>query len=418
MALTKRIIPCIDVDLDEDGNPAVYTGVNFEDLKYTGDPVEMAKLYNEAGADEFVFLDITASAEGRETMLDTVSKVADEVFIPLTVGGGIRDTDDIKETLRAGADKVSINTGALERPELITEGARAFGNQCIVISVDARRRYDEAGEHYEQVDGESCWFEATVKGGREGTGVDVVEWSAEAAERGADVGDEGGVDDVVGVQAASGLGAADDVTEPGWVGCGAGGGGVEGFLVDEEVDGGAWGAAGGGGVGGGGAGHGQQGIGAALGFGALQVAGDDVVVGAEAVAGFGPVGVPFGFGEPAEDLGEFGAVGVGEEAGEVVAAVGAGTEVEASLVLALFVAGAVAVGVGEGFPHAGVGFEVGVGEGLGVVEQFGCVTVEQFARDARVGDDAGHQGGLGDADGADGFASGPIGEAVMHAGGL
>ncbi|MHB9286555.1 imidazole glycerol phosphate synthase subunit HisF [Halobacteriales archaeon Cl-PHB] len=183
--LTKRIIPCIDVDLDEDGNAAVYTGVNFEDLEYTGDPVEMAKAYNESGADEFVFLDITASAEGRETMLDTVSAVADEVFIPLTVGGGIRDTADIKETLRAGADKVSINTGALDNPDLIADGARAFGSQCIVISVDARRRFDEEGEHYVEVDGESCWFECTVKGGREGTGVDVVSWAEEAEERGA-----------------------------------------------------------------------------------------------------------------------------------------------------------------------------------------------------------------------------------------
>ncbi|MFH5798137.1 imidazole glycerol phosphate synthase subunit HisF [Haladaptatus sp. CMAA 1911] len=185
MTLTKRIIPCIDVDLDDDGNPAVYTGVNFEDLKYTGDPVEMARQYNEAGADEFVFLDITASADGRETMLSVVSEVADEVFIPLTVGGGIRTREDIKETLRAGADKVSINTAALERPELVTEGATAFGNQCIVISVDARRRFDEAGEHYEEVDGESCWFECTVKGGREGTGIDVVEWAREAESRGA-----------------------------------------------------------------------------------------------------------------------------------------------------------------------------------------------------------------------------------------
>ena len=185
MTLTKRIIPCIDVDLDDDGNPAVYTGVNFEDLEYTGDPVEMAKRYNEAGADEFVFLDITASAAGRATMLDTVSRVADEVFIPLTVGGGIRTREDIKETLRAGADKVSINTAALERPDVIDEGARAFGSQCIVISVDARRRFDEAGEHYVAVDGESCWFECTVKGGREGTGVDVVEWAREAAARGA-----------------------------------------------------------------------------------------------------------------------------------------------------------------------------------------------------------------------------------------
>ena len=185
MPLTKRIIPCIDVDLDEDGDPAVYTGVNFENLRYTGDPVEMAKRYNEAGADEFVFLDITASAKGRETMLEVVEDVADEVFIPLTVGGGIRTKADVKETLRAGADKVSINTGALDRPELIEEGAAAFGNQCIVISVDARRRFDEGGEHYERVDGESCWFECTIKGGREGTGVDVVEWAKEAEERGA-----------------------------------------------------------------------------------------------------------------------------------------------------------------------------------------------------------------------------------------
>ena len=185
MTLTKRIIPCIDVDLDEDGNAAVYTGVNFEDLKYTGDPVEMAKAYNESGADEFVFLDITASAEGRETMLETVSAVADECFIPLTVGGGIRTKDDIKETLRAGADKVSINTGALERPELITEGAEAFGSQCIVISVDARRRSDDKGEQYVTVDGEEVWFECTVKGGREGTGRDVISWAKEAEDRGA-----------------------------------------------------------------------------------------------------------------------------------------------------------------------------------------------------------------------------------------
>ena len=185
MTLTKRIIPCIDVDLDDEGDPAVYTGVNFENLTYSGDPVEMARQYNRAGADEFVFLDITASADGRETMLDVVSDVADEVFIPLTVGGGIRTREDIKETLRAGADKVSINTGALDRPELITEGAAGFGSQCIVISVDARRRFDGAGEHFFTVDGESCWFECTVKGGREGTGIDVVEWAREAESRGA-----------------------------------------------------------------------------------------------------------------------------------------------------------------------------------------------------------------------------------------
>ena len=185
MTLTKRIIPCIDVDTDEEGNAAVYTGVNFEDLEYTGDPVNMAKRYNEAGADEFVFLDITASAEGRETMLDTVRRVADEVFIPLTVGGGIRTVEDIRETLRAGADKVSINTGAIERPELITEGAKAFGNQCILLSVDARRRFDDEGTHYVDIDGESVWFEATIHGGRKGTGIDVLEWVREAEERGA-----------------------------------------------------------------------------------------------------------------------------------------------------------------------------------------------------------------------------------------
>jgi cyclase len=118
-------------------------------------------------------------------MLETVSRVADEIFIPLTVGGGIRTRDDIKSTLRAGADKVSINTAALETPELITTGASAFGSQCIVISVDARRRFDEQGENYLSVDGESCWFECTVKGGREGTGIDVLEWVTEAETRGA-----------------------------------------------------------------------------------------------------------------------------------------------------------------------------------------------------------------------------------------
>ncbi|UIO98497.1 imidazole glycerol phosphate synthase subunit HisF [Halobaculum sp. CBA1158] len=189
MTLTKRIIPCIDVDIDDEGDAAVYTGVNFEDLKYSGDPVEMAKKYNETGADEFVFLDITASAEGRETMLDTVSAVADECFIPLTVGGGIRTKADIKETLRAGADKVSINSGAIANPDLITDGADAFGSQCIVISVDARRRFDDEGDHYVEVerDGETveCWFECTIKGGREGTDMDVVTWAKEAEERGA-----------------------------------------------------------------------------------------------------------------------------------------------------------------------------------------------------------------------------------------
>ena len=232
MALTKRIIPCIDVAL-EDGEPAVYTGVHFEDLRYTGDPVEMARSYDRAGADEFVFLDITASADGRETLLLVVEDVADEVFIPLTVGGGIRTTDDIRDTLRAGSDKVSITTAALERPALITEGARAFGSQCIVISIDARRRYDEAGEHYvDDGTGESCWFECTKKGGREGTGIDVMEWAQRAEDRGAgelfvnsidadgtkdgyDLALTAGVCDVVDtpVIASSGCGGPEDVYE-------------------------------------------------------------------------------------------------------------------------------------------------------------------------------------------------------------
>ena len=185
MPLTKRIVPCIDVDTDDDGRPAVYTGVHFENLEYTGDPATLARTYSRGGADELVFLDITASSEGRETMLDVVSAVADEVFIPLTVGGGIRTVDDVRETLRAGADKVSMTTAALERPALVTEVATAFGSQCVVISVDARRRYDGDGEHHVRIDGESCWFECTKRGGREGTGIDVIEWVQEVADRGA-----------------------------------------------------------------------------------------------------------------------------------------------------------------------------------------------------------------------------------------
>lgn len=185
MALTKRIIPCIDVDIDEDGNAAVYTGTNFQNLEYTGDPVELARHYSESGADEFVFLDITASSAGRETMLDVVRAVADEVFIPLLVGGGIRTREDVRETLRAGADKVSINTAALERPSLVNEAAEAFGTQCVVISIDAKRRFNDQGTRYVTVEDGECWFECMVRGGREGTGVDAVEWAAEAASRGA-----------------------------------------------------------------------------------------------------------------------------------------------------------------------------------------------------------------------------------------
>ena len=185
MTLTKRIIPCIDVDLDPQGDAVVYTGVNFENLRYTGNPVDLARKYNNAGADEFVFLDITASSDSRRTMLDAVSSVADELSIPLTVGGGIRTREDVKNTLRAGADKVSINTAALLNPSLITESAMAFGNQCVVISIDARRRFDESGEYYVAVDGESCWFECTTKGGRNGTELDAISWVQKAETLGA-----------------------------------------------------------------------------------------------------------------------------------------------------------------------------------------------------------------------------------------
>jgi cyclase len=184
--LAKRIIPCLDVTLDDDGNADVVKGEQFEELRYAGDPVELAKKYNQQGADELVFLDITASSEGRETMLDVVRRTADEVFIPLTVGGGISSCNDIRETLRAGADKTSMNTGALQNPELIDRAARRFGSQCVVVAIDARRNYDSSGEYYfETEDGRKGWFECVIYGGREPTGVDAVSWAKEVEQRGA-----------------------------------------------------------------------------------------------------------------------------------------------------------------------------------------------------------------------------------------
>ncbi|MBO5431127.1 imidazole glycerol phosphate synthase subunit HisF, partial [Methanocorpusculum sp.] len=136
MTLTRRIIPCLDL---KDGR--VVKGVNFEGLRDAGDPVELAARYNAQGADEVVFLDISASKEGREAMVDVIGRAADELFLPLTVGGGLRTADDIRTMLRAGADKVSLNTSAVKTPELITEGSRLFGNQCIVLAEDVRRNY-------------------------------------------------------------------------------------------------------------------------------------------------------------------------------------------------------------------------------------------------------------------------------------
>jgi len=163
MSLSIRIIPCLDVT---DGR--VVKGVNFTDLVDAGDPVEMASLYGHEGADELTFLDISASVTGRETTLDVVRKTAEQVFIPLTVGGGIRTVDDVDRLLRAGADKVSINTAALSRPELIAEIADRFGSQVLVLSVDARRARTDSG------------FEVTTHGGRESAGVDALAWVEKA----------------------------------------------------------------------------------------------------------------------------------------------------------------------------------------------------------------------------------------------
>jgi cyclase len=163
MTLSVRIIPCLDVT---DGR--VVKGVNFTDLVDAGDPVEMASLYGREGADELTFLDISASAVGRETTLDVVRKTAEQVFIPLTVGGGIRTVDNVDRLLRAGADKVSINTAALARPELIAEIADRFGSQVLVLSVDARRARTDSG------------FEVTTHGGRESAGIDALAWVEKA----------------------------------------------------------------------------------------------------------------------------------------------------------------------------------------------------------------------------------------------
>jgi cyclase len=169
MSLAVRVIPCLDVD-----NGRVVKGVNFVDLRDAGDPVELARAYGEAGADELIFLDITASSSGRETTYDMVRRAADEIFIPLTVGGGIRTVDDVDALLRCGADKVGINTAALANPELLNDASRRFGNQCIVLSVDVRRASQMPSG-----------FEATTHGGRQSSGRDALEWIAEAVERGA-----------------------------------------------------------------------------------------------------------------------------------------------------------------------------------------------------------------------------------------
>jgi cyclase len=164
----KRIIPCLDVD-----GGRVVKGVRFVELRDAGNPAELAAAYDAAGADELVFLDITASSSGRSILLDAVARTADQVFIPLTVGGGVRTTDDIQELLSHGADKVSVNTAAIDDPELLTQGAELFGAQCMVLAIDARRRVDGPG------------WEVFSHGGRRATGLDAVEWAREGERRGA-----------------------------------------------------------------------------------------------------------------------------------------------------------------------------------------------------------------------------------------
>jgi len=169
MTLAVRVIPCLDVDAGR-----VVKGINFQDLRDAGDPVELAKVYDREGADELTFLDISASSDARGTTMEIVSKVAEEVFIPLTVGGGVRAVADVDRLLRAGADKVGVNTAAIARPELIADIADRFGSQVLVLSVDARR-----------ATGTASGFEVTTHGGRQSAGVDAVEWAVRAAELGA-----------------------------------------------------------------------------------------------------------------------------------------------------------------------------------------------------------------------------------------
>jgi imidazole glycerol-phosphate synthase subunit HisF len=170
VTVAVRVIPCLDVD-----GGRVVKGVNFTELRDAGDPVELAAAYDAEGADELTFLDITASSGGRETRYDVVSRTAGQVFIPLTVGGGVREADDVDRLLRAGADKVSLNTAAVARPELLAEAATRFGAQCVVLSVDARRTST----------GGAPAFEVTTHGGRRGTGIDAVEWARRGAQLGA-----------------------------------------------------------------------------------------------------------------------------------------------------------------------------------------------------------------------------------------
>lgn len=181
MTLTKRIIPCLDVK-----NGRVVKGLNFESIKDAGDPVELAEKYSNEGADELVFLDITASGEQRKTIKELVRKVASVIDIPFTVGGGVKSLEDARNILLNGADKVGINTGAIKNPKIITELMELFGRQCVVVAVDAKRNYviDDSKNIFSE-NGQQFWFEVFIYGGKEGTGIDVIDWVKEAEKLGA-----------------------------------------------------------------------------------------------------------------------------------------------------------------------------------------------------------------------------------------
>lgn len=182
MVLTKRIIPCLDLK-----GGRVVKGTHFLNLRDAGDPVELAERYNSQGADEVVFLDITASKENRKAIIDVIRRAADRLFLPLTVGGGITSVEDMQEILRAGADKVSVNTSAVKNPELIDKGAKKFGTQCVVAAIDARRNFSENpnGTTITLRDGTECWYEVVIYGGSKPTGIDAIQWAKEAQSRGA-----------------------------------------------------------------------------------------------------------------------------------------------------------------------------------------------------------------------------------------
>ena len=221
--LAARVIPCLDV---HDGR--VVKGINFVDLVDAGDPVEQARIYNDAGADELCFLDISASIEGRKAIYEVISRTAEQCFMPLTVGGGVSEVEDFRRLLLAGADKVSVNSAAVRRPELLAEAAARFGRQCVVLAIDARRHHDEG--HSEGHD--DGWYEVVIEGGRTPTGMDAIKWAVQGAALGAgeilltsmdadgtkngyDLKLTRGVSDAVAVPviASGGAGSADDMAD-------------------------------------------------------------------------------------------------------------------------------------------------------------------------------------------------------------